>query len=182
MVKEGGARRQNRNTAGKWLNSPIKIYEGSPQEVRTVIPDFERRGLVITQPGKLFPGNNPHLDLIVRKPIRNQNGKLWASDTHKDDHIPIGTVSKEYRLVPHKEVFDTALLALAENDIDPSHTKVELLITEYGERMHFSIYLLRSMTSIPGTDTPWRCALNASTPWKEAHASRSLWAGSALSA
>ena len=154
MVTEGVIRRQNRNTAGKWLNSPAREYVGRPLEVRSVLPDFERRGLAITQPEKLFPGVNPHLDLIVRKPMGNQNGMLWASDTHKDDYIPIGTVSKEYRLVSHKEVFDTALLALAENDIDPSHTKAALLITEYGERMHFSIYLPQKYDFDPGDGHP----------------------------
>ncbi len=154
MFTEEGIRRQNRNTAGKWLNSPIRRYEGSLQEVRAVLPDFERRDLAITQPEKLFPSINPHLDLIVRKPIEHVNGRLWVSDIHKDDYIPIGTVSKEYQLVPHKQVFDTALKALSENHIDPSHTRAELLLTEYGERMHLSIYLPRVHDFDPGDGHP----------------------------
>jgi hypothetical protein len=154
MFAEEGVRRHNRNSEGKWLNSPVRLYEGSPQDVRTVLPDFERRNFAVNHPDKLFPGINPRLDLIVRKPMENQNGRLRVSDIHKDDYIPIGTVSKEYRLVPHKQVFDTALVALAENDIDPSHTRAELLLTEYGERMHLSIYLPHLYDFDPGDGHP----------------------------
>jgi len=154
MFTEEGIRRQNHNTAGKWLNSPVREYVGRPPEVRAVIPDFERRDLAVTHPEKLFPSINPRLDLIVRKPIEHVNGRLWIPDIHKDDYIPIGTVSKEYRLVSHKEVFDTALKALSENHIDPSHTRAEVLLTEYGERMHLSIYLPHYYDFHPGDGHP----------------------------
>jgi len=154
MFTEGGIRRHHRNSGGKWQNSPVREYTGRPLDVRSVLPDFERRDFAVTHPEKLFPFINPRLDLIVRKPIEHINGRLWVSDTHKDDYIPIGTVSKEYRLVPHTQVFDTALKALSENHIDPSHTKVDLLITEYGERMHFSIYLPQDDDFDPGDGHP----------------------------
>lgn len=154
MFAEEGIRRQNRNTTGKWLNSPVREYAGRPLEVRSVLPDFERRNFAVTHPEKLFPSINPRLDLIVRKPIEHVNGRLWIPDIHKDDYIPIGTVSKEYQLVPHKKVFDTAFKALAENDIDPSHTNVEVLLTEYGERMHLSIYLPHLYDFDPGDGHP----------------------------
>ena len=154
MFAEGGIRRHNRHSAGKWLNSPVRLYEGNPREVRAILPDFERRELAVTHPEKLFPSINPHLDLIVRKPIEHHNGRLWVSDIHKDDYIPIGTVSKEYRLVPHIQVFDTALKALEENNIDPSQTKAEVLLTEYGERMHLSIYLPHLYDFDPGDGHP----------------------------
>ncbi len=154
MFAEGGIRRNHRNAGGKWLNSPVRLYEGNPQKVRAVLPDFERRDLAVTHPDKLLPFINPHLDLIVRKPIEQVNGRLWVPDTHKDDYIPIGMVSKEYRLIPHKEVFDTALKALEENNIDPSHTRAGIVLTEYGERMYFSLYLPKEYDFDPGDGHP----------------------------
>ena len=154
MHTEGMIRRRHRNSGGKWLNSPVREYAGRPLEVRSVLPDFERRNFAVTHPDELFSFINPHLDLIVRKPIENHNGRLWVPDIHKDDYIPIGTVSKEYRLVPHKQVLDAALKALSENNINPSHTRAELLLTEYGERMHLSIYLPRVHDFDPGDGHP----------------------------
>ena len=66
---------------------------------------------------------NRALDAIVRLPMRTSQPE-----------IPIGVVSKSYRLVHQKEVLNAALTALVSAGIDLDKTTAELRITELGER------------------------------------------------
>lgn len=124
---------------GKWLNSPVTVYKGITTFVADHIPDFERRCLGLLHPHEGLSRINLHLDIIVRKPYRD--------DPHS---VPIGVVSKDYKLVSHKEVLDVAIKALRHNDIDPSRTNAKITLSEYGERMGLSIILPKQYDFDPG--------------------------------
>lgn len=123
----------------KWFNSPAFFYEGTVDQVKKHIPDFERRSFSLAQPDNKHTFLNNRLDMIVRKP-------------HGEDanFIPIGVVSKDYVLVQHAEVINNAMLALKESKIDLDKGRAELIITEHGERMHFSFYLPEKYEFDPG--------------------------------
>ncbi len=127
----------------KWFNSPVSFYQGSLQEVRSFVPEFERRAFALTQPGNDRSRMNGRLDTIVRKPFANDY-----------DFIPVGVVSREYALVPHHVVLDMATQALSKSEIDPAQVKAELNITEYGERMSLSLYLPDRFAFDPGDGHP----------------------------
>jgi hypothetical protein len=127
-------RRQDGNPNGedgqKWFNSPVTFHEGNFNEIRSFVPDFERRPFALIQPGNERSLMNKRLDTIVRRPFGDDQS-----------FIPVGVVSKEYALVPHMAVLDVAEKALNKAKIAPEEVKAELKITEYGERMALSLYL-----------------------------------------
>lgn len=117
-----------------WHAREIQIYEGSINEIRQYIPDFTREPFR-TETG----GTNQHLDIIVREPLKKSQGFLFPSDD--EAHVPIATVSKQYSLVQHHDVLNALETVLRKNSIDPESLKAELILTEYGERMWFSLFL-----------------------------------------
>lgn len=52
--------------------------------------------------------------------------------------MPIGVVSKKYKLIQHYEVFDVAVNAMRGIGIDTELVETKLTITEFGERMALS--------------------------------------------
>lgn len=123
----------------KWLRSSVRFHEGSIEEIHAQIPVFERRSFGITQPSNERSRLNEHLDTIVRRPFSDD-----------PDFIPVGIVSKEYVLVPHTQVFDTALEALKEVGIDQKDIIAQLTITEYGERIapdKYTVFCIFSCTN-----------------------------------
>ncbi|MDD2389292.1 MAG: DUF932 domain-containing protein [Desulfobacterales bacterium] len=127
----------------KWFNSSVSFHKGNLQQIRSFVPEFERRAFALTQPGNERSRINERLDTIVRRPFG-------------DDHsfIPVGVVSKGYALVPHLAVLDVAEKALDEAKIAPEEVKAELNITEYGERMALSLYLPEKFSFDPGDNHP----------------------------
>jgi hypothetical protein len=123
----------------KWFNSPVTLHTGTLENIRSFIPEFERRTFALTQPGSDNTRLNERLDMIVRKPCGEDQ-----------DFIPVGVVSKEYSLVQHTDVLDVATKALREAKIAPEDITADLKITEYGERMALSLYLPESFAYDPG--------------------------------
>jgi hypothetical protein len=136
-----GAQRTDDDRQHKWFNSPVTFHEGSHQEIRAHLPSFERRGFGLTQAGGKQTRLNEHLDIVVRLPFREDR-----------TFFPIGVVSKDYVLVPHTTVLDVAIQALDEAQINLS--KVELMITQYGERMALSLYFSEDYSFDPGDGNP----------------------------
>lgn len=114
----------------KWYNSPVHFIDCQLPDAFQYLPDFERRTLAVQDADRMRSYLNPHLDTIVRKPFQDD-----------PNHVPIGTVSKTYALVPHKETLRAAADGFAEVNIDPAGIRTKLAITEYGERMHASLFL-----------------------------------------
>jgi hypothetical protein len=111
--------------------------------IRENIPDFERRSFGLAQPDLPVSSINERLDIMVRKPFRN--------DPH---YIPIGLVSKEYQLVPHKEVLGAAIAACEKSKIALAEAQVDLTLTQYGERMGLRVFLPKQYDFDPGDGHP----------------------------
>lgn len=123
----------------KWFNSPVSFYEGTLKDIRSFIPEFERRPFALNQPGNECSRMNKRLDTIVRRPFGDDQ-----------NFIPVGVVSKEYALVPHMAVLDVAVKALDKAKIAQEEVRAELKLTEYGERMALSLYLPKKFSFDPG--------------------------------
>lgn len=108
----------------------MRRYKGSLEEIYNLLPRFERRSFSLTQAGGEQTRLNERLDTIVRLPIGDD---LTT--------VPIGVVSKDYQLVPHTAVFESAAEALRVARINLADVTAELLIAEYGERMALSFFL-----------------------------------------
>ncbi len=129
----------NRHRRRRWLTSPVVTTVGNLPQIYGSIPDFERRSLGLTDQKGEKTCLNERLDLIVRKPF------------DQDQHfVPLGTVSKNYLLVPHKDVLDIACEAMQQAGIDPWEVQAEVNMTAYGERMHLSLYLPQEYYFDPG--------------------------------
>ena len=128
------------NDQKKWLSSPVTAYRGTLDQIKQLIPKFERR----TFGPELLPsekfgddnlfldplpaGFNRNFDVIVRMPM------------HKDDvEVPVGIVSKQYSLIQHNSIFEEAFKAVGIARIEQEKIQAELDITEYGERMRLGL-------------------------------------------
>jgi hypothetical protein len=113
----------------RWAASPVTCHYGSLSQIRPLIPGFERRPFSLPQPEDRATRLHGRLDTIVRKPIGNDS-----------DYVPVGVVSKDYALIQHLTVVDTAAAALQAAGVTDD-VQADLEITEYGERMWLSLYL-----------------------------------------
>lgn len=131
----------------KWGTVPIVSYKGSPDEIRKMIPLFERRTFgpelnktIYRGQPTLFdtpdvpPGVNPYYDTIVRCPL----GQKDIPET------PVGIVSPTYTLLQHREVFDETFKALNYAKISTEHLTLRMDLTPLGERMRLSLLLPQS--------------------------------------
>ena len=110
----------------RWQGLQVKEVEGSLSEIAESIPVFA------TRPFRFIEGNlcslNTRLKLVVREPAKPNEVPM-----------PVGVVSKSYRLVQHRTVFSTALDALSKAGIRLEQVQGSLRITEYGECMALSL-------------------------------------------
>ena len=136
----------------KWNGREVLMYKGLADEIRQRIPGFKRRSFATGE------AKNKYLDVIVRKPLRDPQGKMLPADD--EAHIPVAIVSKTYGLLRHRKLFKVLRTALAEIIRDPLSLEAELLITEYGERMQVS-FLLSHHEFDPGDGHPLLLKVNA---------------------
>lgn len=99
-------------------------------EIRDQLPEFERWPFSWPRSDGGQGRANDYLDVIVRKPISEEK-----------DFIPVGVVSKNYILIPHTSVIDTAIVAFRRLGLDPETTEVEFSMSRYGERMLLGLFL-----------------------------------------
>ena len=123
----------------KWFNSPVRFHKGSLTDIPQHIPDFDRQDFVLASKPDYPTQVNPRLHLIVRKPFRTDG-----------TFVPIGIVSKDYVLVKHAEVVETAKEVMRQFGIEPERVAADLTLTEYGERMALSLYLPPKYAFDPG--------------------------------
>ena len=133
------SRRPDSDNSPKWFSSPVTFRQGTLYDVRSYIPEFERRSFSLAQPGGEYTILNTRLDTIVRLPFQGDG-----------NFIPVGVVSKDYTLVPHTAILNIAEQALTSVKIKPIDVKAEIEITDYGERMHLSLYLPENYSIDPG--------------------------------
>lgn len=100
---------------------------------------------------------NPYLDMIVEEPL---NGNA--------ERVPVGIVSKSYTLLQHKTVFDRAKEAIKAVGIDLEKLRVNLRLTEHGERMDLQFLFPESFSVTPSDGWPMslrlRCKLGRWEP------------------
>jgi hypothetical protein len=112
-----------------WLGLPVlKPIEGSLREITNAIPHFGRQPFAMASVNGDDVGVNPFLDMVYSLATRQG-----------EKPIPVGVVSKNYRLVDHHQVLRTIEQALADNDLDLEAFHVRVELTAHGERAHFSV-------------------------------------------
>jgi hypothetical protein len=87
----------------RWRGDETVTRKGPLAKIREAIPEFERRPFAASRRDNGGEAVNDSRDVIVRR----------------GDGVPVGVVSKQYRLVPHSKVFDLALEALEEAEVHP---------------------------------------------------------------
>ena len=118
-----------------WYGRKTIFREGPLRELRPYVPRFKKVPYAI--PGE---GVNPYLFMIVREPLR------WHCQPvifrHDDTlQIPVSVVSEKYRLVQHHDFLNALADVLQQNGFDLDQHQAHLCLTEYGERMWFSLTL-----------------------------------------
>ena len=100
----------------KWFNSPVRFHKGSLEDIAQYVPDFDRQDFALGNRAEQPSLANARLDMIIRKPF----GTEWAS-------VPIGIVSKDYVLVQHTKVIETASKAMKSFGADPTDVQAEVV-------------------------------------------------------
>jgi Domain of unknown function (DUF932) len=131
-----------------WLGEPVVEHQGTYDQVAGAIPNFGRRpfGLYTRPtPKDEFPfvtGENPYYDEVLRL------GQAGEPD------VPVGIVSKSYKLVQHRELFETTVKALREADVDLSLVMVSVTLSKFGGRMALRFLLPERFSFDPGDRHP----------------------------
>jgi hypothetical protein len=119
-----------------WFGQTYKHYRGHINEIRKMIPYFERKGFVINE------SENKYLDLILRIPLNSI-----------EKTIPINTVSKQYNLIQHHELIDFLQEGINNCGLSVAWDASDIILSEYGERMHLSI-VIPNFDFNPGDNYP----------------------------
>jgi hypothetical protein len=84
-------------------------------------------------------GENPYKDIIIRRPLNCET------------EIPVGVVSKNYKLVQHRELFEAAIAAFRRHkDIKLEEVHTILRLTRFGSRMALEFRLPEEFDFDPG--------------------------------
>ena len=114
-----------------WVGLPVaRPVEGNMSKVLDALPRFGRQPFAMASLNAREIGTNPYLDMIYRMPLR-------LGETP----IPVGVVSKNYRLVDHHQVLLAAQDALLRSGINPAEVEVRGEWTIHGERARFQLFL-----------------------------------------
>ena len=112
-----------------WLGSQATVKEVQYPFFIQELPDFERRPFSVSDTNAALTLINPRLDCIYRKPIP------------EDPHLrPVGVVSANYGLIPHRTLMQKIDAALKTCNIGQIK-QARVMLSEFGERMHVSLFL-----------------------------------------
>jgi len=136
--------------ARRWFGEPVWVTEGPPEDLKNLIPRFERRPFSIGNPdpdkdSELSPGTfvargeNVLSDLIIRLPLRQE-----------EVATPVAAVSKTYRLIQHTDLFQQAYDALKGASVDVQRVSGELTLSAYGSKMALTFTLPDEFDFNPG--------------------------------
>jgi hypothetical protein len=118
--------RGRRHSGRHWLGLPVVEHRGKLEDLRKLLPHFERLPFAAPRPG-VRSSENPIYDVIVR------------AGTDDIASVPVGVVSKRYQLVQHRDIFDRAVRACLDAKIDVAKMDGTLGLTENGERMELAL-------------------------------------------
>jgi hypothetical protein len=112
-----------------WLGLPVRSRtEGTFDDILSTLPHFGRQPFAMASLNGDELGVNSYLDMVYRLPIRQG-----------ERPVPVGVVSKNYRLVDHHHILRTVQQSLANRKLDLGNVRVIAEWTIHGERAHFSI-------------------------------------------
>jgi len=112
-----------------WLGLPVRpATEGTFDDVLSALPHFGRQPFAMASLNGDELGINCYLDMVYRLPIRQS-----------ERPVPVGVVSKNYRLLDHHQVLMTIQQSMANRKLDLENVRVVGEWTIHGERAHFSI-------------------------------------------
>jgi hypothetical protein len=112
-----------------WLGLPVLPQPGETlKDILNALPHFGRQPFSMASVNGDDVGVNGFLDMVYRVATR-QGEKA----------IPVGVVSKNYKLVDHHQVLRIVQQALTGNDLNLESLHVRAQWTTHGERAHFSI-------------------------------------------
>lgn len=112
-----------------WLGLPLLPQAGETlAQVLEALPHFGRQPFAMPSVNGDDIGVNAFLDMVYRLATRQG-----------ERPIPVGVVSKNYRLVDHHQLLGTIQQALVDNELDLEALQVRGQWTVHGERAHFSI-------------------------------------------
>ncbi len=99
-------------------------YSGAIDGALSLLPEFDK-----VAPESFNLGKNANLDLVVRRP---------GAQTAEPAPVPVGMVSKTYRIIQHHEVLRAAL-SFTQQVPDSQATNVKIHATENCERIMFEL-------------------------------------------
>jgi hypothetical protein len=118
---ETALKQQARLVDYTWEGATVVERTGKVAELFPHVPVFSRH------PFRVGGEENRFKDEIRREPLKIT-----------DEPMPVATVSKTYSLIQHRDVLASVFRALKMIHIDISGVESSLLLSEYGERMHWS--------------------------------------------
>ena len=107
--------------AFSWGGQAAFVSKGTLHELVENIPSFNR------VPFSLGGPSNKYYDLIVRPEPADKAP------------IPIGVVSKKYRLIQHRELVNHIVQGMNKLQLQPDRAAAELCLTDYGARMRLRV-------------------------------------------
>src|ERR1039458_77834 len=114
-----------------WLGLPVRpATEGTFDDVLSTLPHFGRQPFAMASLNGTELGINSYLDMVYRLPIRQG-----------ERPVPVGVVSKNYRMLDHHQILRTIQQAMANRKLEIDNVRVVGEWTIHGERAHFSIIL-----------------------------------------
>jgi hypothetical protein len=112
-----------------WFGLPLlPATEGTFDEILDALPHFGRQPFAMPSPNGDDLGVNSYLDVVYRLPLRQ-----------RERAVPVGVVSKNYRLLDHHQILRTIHQVMASRKLDLENVRVLAEWTVHGERAHFSI-------------------------------------------
>jgi hypothetical protein len=121
-----------------WRSRDVRYVAGSWPSIRDHLPQFEIRDFDV-EGGPA----NPYYHSVVRLPLRAA-----------ESAIPVGLVSRNYRLLQHRELGDFCIEALNGHGFPAEALKCELGMTELGEWMNLRFELPDAFSFIPPDGHP----------------------------
>ena len=123
----------------RWRSRRVRYHRGDWNAIAKVIPAFDLRPFVSVpevgatrtpfQP-ELGELANPFLQVVTRRPM-----------TSAEAPIPVGVVSRSYRLLQHKDAADMCRATLIEElGVSGEELRHEVGLSEFGEWMNLRIY------------------------------------------
>jgi len=121
-----------------WLGQPVRFYEGNLRELAAHLPEFE------LWPFCAGDDFNPDLAQVVKRP-----------DAQDERQMPVGVVSRYYRLVQHKQLVEWLVQVGIKMEISEEEFSGVLYLSTYGERMLLEVELKQYQFD-PGDGNPTR--------------------------